>query len=106
MSETMTTSDNDTLYRLTRKGFRTSKSQSSGYRCCMCNRMQPAGVVIVVPCDLLRGKHSSEQVTLALAATPGGGGGCCVRCAGSLLSSADTFDGRSLRSPSALGIYD
>lgn len=98
-------SDSDILFRLTRKGFSTNKSQSS-YRCCMCARMQPAGIYVVVPCDLLHGKHSSEQVTLALAATPGGGGGCCVRCASSLLSSTDTFDGRGLRSPSELRIYD
>lgn len=95
---------NETLFRLKNAGF--SISSFNSYRCCMCERMQPAGVMVTVPCDLLRGTHSPEQVALALAATPGSGGGCCVSCAGTLLPRTMTINSHSLRSPSELGIYE
>jgi len=97
--------DNDSLFRLKQTGFSISKQQDS-YRCCMCHRMQPKGFMVTVPNDLLHGKHTLEQVALALAATPGSGGGCCVPCAVSLLPSRTEINGRNLRSPSELRIYD
>lgn len=97
---------NDALFRLQMAGFSTSASHGS-YRCPKCGRMQPGGIHVVIPVDLIHGRHTPEQVALALAATPGGGGGCCVPCAVTLLPSEKTkIDGRSLRSPSELGIYD
>lgn len=101
----MTANDNNNLFRLKAFGFSTTRWDQS-FRCGICHRLQRPGTWVTVPNDLLHGKHSVEQVRLALAAQPGGGGGCCIPCAATLLPAATEIDGRSLRSPSELGIYD